>query len=88
MGEYCLDDIPNILNRHNIDCIILPSQDPETFSFVFHELFHPSLTYFVSNLGIFTNEHDIPRNENIFKVNRYWDINSWEQTLSKHYFKL
>lgn len=88
MGEYCLDDIPNILNRQNIDCIILPSQDPETFSFVFHELFHPSLTYFVSNLGIFTNEYDIPRNENIFKVNRYWDINSWEQTLSKHYFKL
>jgi hypothetical protein len=88
MGEYRLEDISNILIRENIDCIILPSQDPETFSFVFHELFHPSLTYFVSNLGVFTNEYDIPKIDNIFKVDQYWDINSWEQSLSQHYFKL
>jgi hypothetical protein len=88
MGEYSLDDISNILIRENIDCIILPSQDPETFSFVFHELFHPCLTYFVSNLGVFTNEYDIPKIDNIYKVDRYWDLNSWEQSLSQHYFKL
>lgn len=88
MGEYSLDRISDILIRENIDCIILPSQDPETFSFVFHELFHPSLTFFVSNLGVFANDFDIPTSSNIFRVNRYWDTISWEQALAKHYFKL
>ena len=87
-GEYIVSELSHIISNEQIDCIILPFQDPETFNFVFHELFHPTLKFFVSNVGIFTNKLDIPQQSNILKIDKYWDVKSWEHALSKSYFKL
>ena len=85
-GRYTSESISEIISTQGIKILILPFQDPETFSFVFHELYAPNLVFFVSNIGIFTNDLDMsPYLNNLHKIDNYWDVDAWVSALNEYF---
>lgn len=50
-GEYEVRDIPALVDRYQIDCWLIPSVWPETFSFATHEALATQLPVFCFDLG-------------------------------------
>lgn len=51
IGIYDRNEIPNLLNKYNIDIVIFPSICPETFSYVVQEIIESNAPIIAFNLG-------------------------------------